>query len=67
MIWRVSTMDIGALVASSLANSDRASFASTESRTATTVAERGSSVYMLISPMICPRAISRTMCSRCRP
>lgn len=54
-------MDTWALLSSSGTNSDLASRTSTESRTATTVAARGSPVYRLISPTVWPRAISPTM------
>jgi hypothetical protein len=61
IIWRVSAIDICALLASRLVNSDLARRTSTELRMATTVAVRGSSVYRLISPITSPRPISRTM------
>ena len=60
MICRVSAIDTCALAASSCAKAGLASRTSTESRIATTVAERGASVYRLISPMIWPRPISRS-------
>ena len=61
MMRRVKAMDACALLASSSAKSALASRTSTESRIATTVAERGSSVNRLISPITWPRAISRTI------
>ena len=63
MIWRVNAIETDGLEASSLLNSDLSRRTSTESRIATTVAERGLSVYRLSSPMIWPRPMSRTMCS----
>ena len=63
MSWRVNAIEACTLLCSSWWNCGLPSLTSTESRMATTVAERGSSVYRLISPMIWPRAISRTMCS----
>ena len=61
MIWRVSAIETAPLVASRWSNSGLPRRASTESRTATTVAERGSSVNRLISPTTWPRVISRTV------
>jgi hypothetical protein len=60
MIWRVISTDSRGLLASSSSKAALPSRTSTESRMATTVAERGSSVNRLISPMTWPRAISRT-------
>jgi hypothetical protein len=65
MAWRVSARDTLGLPAIRRSNAALSSRTSTESRIATTVAERGSSVNSAISPMIWPRAISRTM--RCVP
>lgn len=65
MICRVSATDTCALRARSWLKCVLCRRTSTESRIATTVAERGSSVYRLILPMTWPRDISRTM--RCVP